>query len=127
MDFLLSSSNSNWPIPEDSYDLIYSKGVLTHLEEKAEIFQECHRLLKNKGLLVITDWLSSDEKKWGENIARLVELENLALYPESELGYIDVLQRNGYKVLSVRDDSPSYFRFNNNIVNHLKDPKLQLT
>lgn len=69
VDFVLSSSNSHWEMPSSSYDMIYSKGVLTHLEKKDETFQECHRLLKNAGLLVITDWLSSEEKG-GEAISR---------------------------------------------------------
>ncbi|HXF28223.1 MAG TPA: methyltransferase domain-containing protein, partial [Chlamydiales bacterium] len=75
--FLLSDSNNNWPIPNEKYDLIYSKGVLTHLGVKDGVFQECHRLLKNGGLFIITDWLSSDKKKWGENIERLVGQGNL--------------------------------------------------
>lgn len=122
VNFLLSTSNSHWPIPNEHYDLIYSKGVLTHIEKKDSVFQECHRLLKSGGLLVITDWLSSDEKKWGENIARLVELENLALFPENESGYIEVLKKNGFTVLSVRDDSSVFFRYNVEIIERLKDP-----
>jgi phosphoethanolamine N-methyltransferase len=122
VDFLLSTSNSNWPIPNESCDLIYSKGVLTHLETKDEVFQESHRLLKSGGLLVITDWLSADEKKWGENIARLVELENLVLFPESVAGYIETLEKNGFTVLSVRNDSSAYLKFNQEIVGRLADP-----
>ncbi len=122
VDFLLTSGNSNWPLPQDSCDLIYSKGVLTHLETKDEVFQECHRLLKSGGLLVITDWLSSEEKKWGENIAQLVELEHLTLFPESSTGYIDLLKEKGFIVLSERDESSTYLRFNREIAQRLGDP-----
>ena len=87
VDFCLSASNSGWAFPNNSYDIVYSKGVLTHLETKDEIFQECYRLLKKGGILVITDWLSSEEKRWGKNIGRLVELENLVLFPESKTRY----------------------------------------
>lgn len=121
VNFLLSSSNDNWSLPNESYDLIYSKGVLTHLEEKNGLFQECHRLLKGGGLLVITDWLSSDEKKWGEHIKRFVELEHLALFPENEAGYLELLKRNGFTILSVRDDSDVYRGFNQKIVARLQD------
>jgi len=121
VDFRLSTSNTGWLIPNDSYDIIYSKGVLTHLETKDEIFQECYRLLKKGGLLVITDWLSSEDRRWGENIARLVELENLALFPESKAGYIELLKKNGFTLLSVRDDSCVYHRFNQQIVERLQD------
>ncbi len=120
--FLLTTSNSDWLLPSNSFDIIYSKGVLTHLETKDEVFQECQRLLKDDGLLVINDWLSSEDKKWGENIAKLVELENLALYPESETGYREAFERGGFKVLSVRDESPVYLRFNQEIASRLRDP-----
>jgi phosphoethanolamine N-methyltransferase len=121
VDFRLSSANTGWPIANESYDIIYCKGVLTHLETKDEIFQECYRLLKKGGMLVITDWLSSESKQWGEHIARLVELENLALFPESQTGYIELLQKNGFTLLSVRDDSFVYHGFNQQILGRLQD------
>jgi SAM-dependent methyltransferase len=108
VDFLLTSGNSHWPLPSESYHLIYSK--------------ECHRLLQKKGLFVITDWLSSDKKEWGENIKQLVELEHLALYPETKEGYKELLQRNGFTVLSIRDDSSVYFHYNRSIIENLNDP-----
>jgi len=78
--------------------------------------------MKDGGLLVITDWLSSDEKKWGPNIARLVELEHLVLFPESESGYVEALKKNGFTLLSVRDDSRVYLGFNQQIVERLRNP-----
>ncbi|MBP7074035.1 MAG: methyltransferase domain-containing protein [Rhabdochlamydiaceae bacterium] len=123
VNFLLSTSNNKWPISQESYDLIYSKGVLTHLEVKDGVFQQCHRLLKNEGLLVITDWLSSDHKKWGKNIEKLVELEHLALFPETEAGYIELLEKNGFTILSVRDDSYVYLGFNQKIIERLQNPE----
>lgn len=121
VDFLLSNNNSNWPLPERSFDIVYSKGVLTHIQEKDEVFQECRRLLKEDGLLVITDWLSSEEKGWGSNIAKLVELEHLTLYAESEKGYIELLRKNGFSVESVREDSFAYLAYNRKIIERLKE------
>jgi phosphoethanolamine N-methyltransferase len=122
VNFLLSSSNSNWAISEDSMDIIYSKGVLTHIKTKDEIFKEFHRILKGDGLLVISDCLSSEEKRWGKNIARLVELEHLPMFPESESGYIEALEMNGFILHSVRDDTLICKRFNQEIVHRLQDP-----
>jgi cyclopropane fatty-acyl-phospholipid synthase-like methyltransferase len=121
VDFVLSHSNIQWPFQKESFDLIYSKGVFTHLEVKEEVLLECHCALKNEGLLIITDWLSSDDRKWGPNIERLVELEHLVLYPESEAGYIDLFTKNGFTVLSVRDDSLEYSNFNQKTIDRLRD------
>lgn len=122
VEFILSTSNHNWPKPDASFDIIYSKGVLTHVQTKKEIFQECHRLLKHNGLIVITDWLSAEEKKWGKNMARLIELEKLVLHPENESGYIQHLEANGFSVESIRDESPKFLSHNLSIVKRLSDP-----
>jgi cyclopropane fatty-acyl-phospholipid synthase-like methyltransferase len=122
VDFCLISANTGWPFFPETYDIIYSKGVLTHVEDKEEIFQECHRVLKKGGYLVITDWLSSEERKWGENIGRLVELENLVLFPENRTNYIEQLKKRGYRLVSVRDDSAMYYRFNKQIIDRLQTP-----
>lgn len=123
--FLLSTGNTNWPLPKDKYDLVYSKGVLTHVDENGKngMFKECHRLLKNEGLFVVTDWLSSDNKTWGKNIKKLIGLGNLVLYPESEAGYLDLFKKNGFKIVSVRDDSPAYLKYNQEIIDRLEGQK----
>jgi cyclopropane fatty-acyl-phospholipid synthase-like methyltransferase len=119
--FLLSTGNSNWPFAPKSYDIVYSKGVLTHVEKKDSLFQECHKLLKENGLFVITDWLSSEKRVWGNYLAKLVELEHLTLFPESESGYIEIFKRNGFELLSVRDDTPVYLEYNRQIIERLRN------
>ncbi len=125
VQFLLSTSNKNLQIPDESLDIVYSKSVLTHLETKNELFQECFRILKKGGMLVIIDWLSSEERKWGENIHKLMEMEHLTLYPESESGYVQVLKESGFTVHSIRDLSIDYQKYNLDIAKNLADPAKQ--
>jgi len=120
--FLQSCSNSSWPILKECCDMIYSRGVFIHIETKEGILQECQRLLKNEGLLVISDCLSSEEKKWGKNIARLVELEKLPMFAENENGYIELLKENGFNLLSIRNDTSVVLKYNQEIINNLQDP-----
>ncbi len=122
VEFVQSYSNSSWPILKECCDMIYSRGAFTHIETKDGALRECHRLLKNEGLLVINDCLSSEEKKWGKNIARLIELEKLPMFAESESGYIELLKKNGFNLLSIRYDTPVILRYNREIINKLKDP-----
>jgi len=75
--------------------------------------------------LIITDWLSGDCKQWGPHVARLVELEKLALFPESESGYCAALERNGFSVVGVRDDSDSYKEYNRQVIARLQDTALR--
>lgn len=122
VNFILSKDNKHWPFANECFDIIYSKGVLTHLESKDDVFQECHRLLKKESLLIICDALSSEERKWGEHIGKLNELESLDMYPESETGYINTLKKHGFSILSVRDDKIPCQKWTQDIINHLQDP-----
>lgn len=99
---------------------------MTHLASKEELFSECYRLLKDDALLVITDWLSSDVGKWGNHMEKLIELENLSIYPESEQGYISVLEKSGLRILSIRDDTPLYRNYNIEIADSLRKARLEL-
>jgi ubiquinone/menaquinone biosynthesis C-methylase UbiE len=118
--FALSTSNRHWPFDSQSFDIVYSKGVLVQIEDKKDLLQESYRLLKKGGYLVITDWLSSDEKKWGPHIAKLVELEKLTLYPENVASYKTILEKNGFQTLSIREDTDDYIRYNKNIIERLR-------
>lgn len=118
--FLLITNNSQRAFSDEHFDIIYSKGVLTHLESKIELFKECHRLLKPDGQLVITDWLSPIQGLWGENIHKLIELENLTIFAETESNYMEMLKDSGFKKVSIRDEGHIYKNFNEEIVESLK-------
>ncbi len=125
VSFVKNTSDSKWPFKDKSFDIIYSKGVLTHVEHKEGIFKECHRILKDDGLLVIADCLSSEEKKWGEHVKKLMELEKLVCYPESITGYIKLLEGSGFSINSIRDDTRDSQHWNMRVVDRLKDSFLQ--
>lgn len=118
--FLKIESNSNWDFEDKSFDIIYSKGVFTHISNKDQTLQESKRLLKEGAPFVFTDWLSSEDKHWGPNIQRLVELERLELHPESESSYIKILESNGFRVESIRDEASDYRKYYTQIIANLK-------
>ena len=124
VDFLLTSTDNKWPMLNRGYDIIYSKGVLTHVENKEVLLRECHRLLSPEGVLVITDWFCQDQG-WGDNIAKLIELENLPLFAQNEESYIDALTRCGFTVIDVRDDSALYLKYNKQIATSLDSVKFK--
>lgn len=123
----VKSTGSKWPFADNSFDIICSKGVLTHVEDKSDILSECHRTLKPDGLLVISDALSSEARIWGEQITRLNELEDLNMYPESKAGYIKELQKQHFQLLSVRDDDTECQKWTRELIARLKDPSMRST
>lgn len=58
LSFLVGSASSI-PFENDTFDVVVSYETLEHLYEHEEMISECHRVLKNNGILII----STPEKK----------------------------------------------------------------
>ena len=53
---LLLGSASNLPFDSESFDWVIMSNVIGHLSDKKTTLKEAHRVLKNPGKIVITDW-----------------------------------------------------------------------
>lgn len=120
VEFVLSENNDHLPFTSGSLDIIYSKGVLAHVEHKSPLFSECYRLLSSAGTFVISDWLSSKKKDWGEHMQKLMDLEKLDIFAEEEAGYVDLLEQSGFRVVKARDDTPHYIKYNQEVIDRLR-------
>ncbi|MBX9705183.1 MAG: methyltransferase domain-containing protein [Gammaproteobacteria bacterium] len=112
------------PFDHNFFDIIYSKGVFTHVKDKAPLFKEVFRTLKPNGLFVIDDWLSPVKDQWGPNITKMATEENLLLYAETETNYEKLLTSCGFSDIKTRNENKNYFRYNNNIVRHLEQKEV---
>lgn len=111
------------PFESASFDLIYSKGVLTHVRDKLPLFKEVCRALKPNGLLIIDDWLSPFANKWGDRLKKMCEVENLTLYAETEENYIKTLREAGFDDIQLRDENAHYAGYNQAIQDKLREMK----
>ncbi|ALA24187.1 class I SAM-dependent methyltransferase [Piscirickettsia salmonis] len=107
------------PFDDDSFDFVYSKGVLTHLDDKLPLFKEVYRVLKPGGELVIDDWLSPVKGQWGARLQQMCDMENLTLFAETEENYHDLLAAAGFSEIQMRDENKNYARYNQKIVDSL--------
>lgn len=119
--FEVLSASQSWPLPHQAYDIVYSKGVLTHIKDKLGLFEKASKVLKSKGLFVIVDWLSVNKNNWGSQISRLIELEGLKIHPETVDSYHEAIRLSPFKLVYTQDQSKLYSRYNLEIVNRLSD------
>ena len=123
LHFVLVTDSNDLPFKDKSFDIVYSKGVLCHVENKQEIFKECYRVLKSNGILIINDWLSTTKGKWCHDMQQLIKLEGLPLYAETIEGYLEQLTKANFKKVRYFNLSKEYATYNENIVKALKTPE----
>ncbi len=110
------------PLPDNEFDIVYSKGVLTHVQDKLPLFKEVARTLKAGGVLLIDDWLSPIQGKWGSRIQEMAEIENLTLHAETQERYQQLLQQAGFIAIEICDENENYAQYNDDIVRRLSSP-----
>lgn len=120
VEFLCYNPDQPLPFADASFDIVVSKGVLTHLQNKSFLFKEIYRILKPEGRLLIDDWLSLHNNQWGESIQKMCELEDLTLYALNEASYLELLANSGFKKIESANQSNLYLQYNCDIVENLK-------
>jgi tocopherol O-methyltransferase len=81
------------PFPDDSFDLVWSLESGEHMPDKTKFLQECYRVLKPGGRLILVTWchrptqnapLTADEQKHLQDIYRVYCLPYVISLPEYE-------------------------------------------
>lgn len=112
------------PFIDQAFDIIYSKGVLTHVKNKTPLFLEFKRVLTSQGKLIINDWLSPTDDYWGDNVRRLIEIEGLTLHALSPNSYMQLLTDLGFTVSVENNVTSTYADYNKQIVKDLRNNTL---
>jgi len=124
VDFHQYHPDDELPFPNNSFDIIFSKGVLTHLKDKRKLFSEVNRILKPQGIFIIDDWLSPYKDKWGERLKKMCKTEGLTLYAATTENYLKLLKNAHFTNVEIRDENKNYYEYNLDIVNRLKAEKI---
>lgn len=125
LSFHLASSPEVLDFESESFDLVFSKGVLVHLEDKKPLFSEVFRVLKKEGRFLINDWLSPDGKSFGKKIDHMCKVEGLELYPTSESSYKEILEKAGFEIELIEDETPAYADYNWAVVKRLNQEEIR--
>jgi tocopherol O-methyltransferase len=97
------------PFVDDSFDLVWSLESGEHMPDKVKFLEECYRVLKPGGKLILATWchrpiaaanpLSASEEKHLQDIYRVYCLPYVLSLPE----YQEIVERCGFQYLRVDD------------------------
>lgn len=111
LEFDTYTVDGKLPYAPATFDLVYSKGVLNHVADKASLFKQINAALKPHGLFVIADWIFTNPTI--ENAAPLV--------CETKESYKRVLIDSGFSDIHFRDDSDTFLGYAKNLLANLSN------
>lgn len=123
LEFIVADTSNTLPFADATFDVICSKGVITHIPTDAKpiIFKEFFRILKPGGKLIISDWLSLQDNVWDEYIEELATSEGLIMYGITPQTYKTMLENAQFNVDQMLDKTELYAKYNTEIAATLRN------
>ena len=119
------------PFADESYDLVWSLESGEHMPNKQKFLQECHRVLKPGGRIIMATWchrpvdsfsgqLTDDERRHLADIYRVYALPYVISLPEYEA----IAQNIGFQNICTADWSTAAAPFWDVVIESAFDPKV---
>ena len=96
------------PFEVDSFDAVFSKDVIVHIENKAGLFAEMIRILRPGGRLIISDHLIAEDKKQINAIQECWRWARMTASPATINETEDLLRASGFIDVRSVDRSHRY-------------------
>ena len=97
------------PFADASFDVVFSSGAFTQIEDKAASFAEVHRVLKPAGAFTLYDWFKAPGP-YSAAMREWFRLEGLTYAMMTMADYEALLRGAGFQSVTVADASPWYRR-----------------
>jgi phosphoethanolamine N-methyltransferase len=85
------------PFKSNTFDIIFSKDSIVHIEDKEFLSNEIYRVLKSGGYFLCSDWLRSSDSKPSPKMKYYLELEDLGFEMASPRRYRTALELAGFE------------------------------
>lgn len=93
--------------PDESFDVVYSSGAFTQIDDKAGGFAEVHRVLRPDGIFVVYDWMRGPDP-YSDDMRYWFELEGLTYAMETLERHGELLREAGFLRVELEDDGGWY-------------------
>uniref|UniRef100_A0A674CB94 phosphoethanolamine N-methyltransferase n=1 Tax=Salmo trutta TaxID=8032 RepID=A0A674CB94_SALTR len=93
--------------PEGSFDVVYSRDTILHIDDKLALFKRFHSWLKPDGQVLITDYCCG-EKLWTPQFQEYVKQRGYILYTPPQYGKF--LQQAGFSNVRAEDRTAQFMQ-----------------
>jgi len=96
------------PLPDGSFDVVFSKDAIIHIPDKEALFRDVFRLLVPGGWFAASDWLRGDDAPPSPEMRRYIESEGLSFAMASPERYRKAMTAAGFDRVAVIDRNAWY-------------------
>lgn len=96
------------PFADESFDAVFSKDSMIHIEDKPALFREVLRVLRPGGAFVASDWLSGEERTGLEALDRFRAVGHLSFTMATAAQMAQAIADAGLEQVETRDRNAWY-------------------
>ena len=93
---------------DGSFEVVFTKDVIVHIEDKRKIYQDVFRILRSGGILVGGDWLGSDGASQSELVKEWLDFAKLDFYFWTSSQMEELLIEIGFESVHMTDRNQWY-------------------
>ena len=96
------------PLPDESFDVVFSKDAIVQIPDKGAVFADAWRVLRRGGRLIASDWLRGGSGPYSSEMLEFFRLEGIAYNMADAAETVAALKRAGFIDVEVRDRNAWY-------------------
>jgi SAM-dependent methyltransferase len=110
------------PFPDASFDVVFSKDAIIHVQDKEALYAEALRVLRSGGRLCVGDWLRGEGSELDPLVERFVAGSREQFYMQSLADLSQVASTVGFSDVEVEDRGDWYAKEAHTELANLRGP-----